>query len=661
MIEKGLSEKVTLDESTFDPCVNLKDDFYSFANKKWMEENPLPNDFSRFGVFDKVHEKSIAQRKELITKLSEHPDANVMGTDAQKIRDIYELGMDVDRLNKEGAAPLRPFLDKIENANLSQLEDLIAWLHTGITSTFFTTGVGPDQRNSNKYLMNIGYAGLGLGDRDYYLVDNEENRRYIAAYEKFVKTLMTLSGYDEESAQRIWNNVIEIETKFAENRKTKEMLRDPDVIFNIMTYSDFKKRYSNFNWDAYFSAFGVEKLDEINVIDPEFIDFINNFLPTLDSRKLKDLLIYDLVADCANLLSEEFEDTVFDLYGKAMNGTEEKQPRWKRIMAVPNSLFGEIVGKLYVEKYFPEENKQYMVQLVENLRKALALHIKSLPWMSEETKRKALEKLDSLTIKIGYPDKWKDYSEINIDPSKSFFENIHAANVWFTHDNYSKINKPVDKTEWLMTPQAVNAYYNPTSNEICFPAGILQPPFFDINAEDAINYGRIGVVIGHEMTHGFDDRGRKYDKDGNLADWWTAEDSKQFNELAESLVAQFSKVEVAPGIFANGKYTLGENIADQGGLRVAMTALRMANEDNIDSNVKSEYSPEQVFYLAYANVWAENIRPESIAVRTKSDTHSLGRIRVNATLRNLDSFIEAFEINEGDAMFLPKNERIIIW
>lgn len=661
MIEQNMLAKTSLDETSFDENVNIKDDFYGYANNKWMLENPLPNDFSRFGVFDKVYEKSVAQRKDLIMNLSEHPDAGVKDSDAQKICDIYKLGMDVERLNREGAGPIMPLIEKIETADLNHLEDLISWLHTGITSTFFSTGVGPDQRDSNKYLMNISYSGLGLGDRDYYLVDSKEHRRYMTAYEKFVKRLMSLCGYDEKSTQRIWNNVIELETKFAEHRKAKEVLRDPITLFNVMTFEDFKKRYSNFDWDNYFSSFKIEQLSEINVMDPEYIDFINELLPSLDSRIIKDLLIYDLVADCANLLSEDFEDAVFDFYGKAMNGTEEKQPRWKRIMGVPNSLFGEIVGKLYVEKYFPEENKQYMIKLVNNLKKALVTHIASLKWMSEETKEKAMEKLNSLRIKIGYPDKWKDYSHIHIDPEKSFFENIHEAQIWHTFDNYSKIKKPVDKDEWLMTPQAVNAYYNPTSNEICFPAGILQPPFFDINAEDAINYGRIGVVIGHEMTHGFDDRGRKYDKDGNLSNWWTNDDSTRFNELADLLVTQFDKVEVAPGIFANGKYTLGENIADQGGLRVALSAFRLAEENCDKPNRRMKYSPIQTFFLAYAKVWAENIRPESIPIRTKSDTHSLGRVRVNATLKNLREFIEAFGIKEGDGMFRPEDERIVIW
>ena len=662
-IGKGFStanDPVGLCDINFDFSVSPSTDFYQYTNGGWMEKNPLPDDFSRFGVFDKVIEKSIFQRKELITTLSDHPQSNVKDTDAQKIKDIYELGMDTVRLNQEGASPILPFVERIKSADITKLEQLVSWLHLGITSTFFSSGIGPDQRNSDKYLLNIGYPGLGLGDRDYYIVENEENSRLLSAYETFVKEIMRLIGYDDDEAQRVWNNVLKLEKGFAQHKRSKEALRNPNLQFNIMRIDEFKKRYSNFDWNIYLNNLGIENIDELNVMDPDFLDYINTLLPKLTEQEIKDLFVFDLVSDSTGVLSEEFENADFELYGKAMMGTEEQQPRWKRIMGVPNSLFGEILGKLYVEKYFPKENKDYMVGLVEDLRSALKSHIMNLSWMTDSTKRKALDKLDNLKVKIGYPDKWKDYSDIHVDPEKSFHDNIYNASVALTKKNYSKLSQLVDKEEWLMNPQSVNAYYNPTSNEICFPAGILQPPFFNINADAALNYGRIGVIIGHEMTHGFDDRGRHYDKDGNLTDWWQPEDAKQFNKLSDALAEQFDSVEVSPGVKANGRYTLGENIADQGGIRLALTAYLNSNYYHPTERIGG-FDPVQRFFIAYSNVWAENIRPESIPVRTKIDTHSLGKVRVNETLRNIDSFMDSFSITDKDPMYRPENERTIIW
>lgn len=371
-------------------------------------------------------------------------------------------------------------------------------------------------------------------------------------------------------------------------------------------------------------------------------------------------MIFEVVANSTEVLGDDFQNASFELYGRVMSGIEQQKPRWKRAMTIPNSMLGEAVGELYVKKYFPNENKEYMLKLVENLRKALGSHIENLSWMSEPTKRKALEKLESFSVKIGYPDKWKDYSEIIIDPSKSYLENVYAASVWYTQDNYKKLNKPVDKSEWFMTPQTVNAYYSPTSNEICFPAGILQPPYFDIKADDAVNYGAIGVVIGHEMTHGFDDSGRKFDKDGNLDNWWMEEDEQKFKTLSDRLVEQFDKVEVAPGVFANGRYTLGENIADQGGLLIALTAFEAAMTQRESKDIDG-FSTLQRFFLSYAGVWADNIREEEILNRTKTDPHSLAKNRVNITLKNIDLFYKAFSIKEGDSMFIPKEQRVVIW
>lgn len=644
-----------------DLSVNPADDFYHYACGGWMAKNPLPAEFSRFGTFDQLRENAREQLKTLIMEMGENPDSKIKGTEAQKISDIYALGMDEERINREGNAPLLPMIDKIESTTEENLIDTIAWIHNGLGGAFFGSGVGTDPKDSNMNIMHVGEAGLGLGDRDYYLESNEHNDKLMDAYQKYVKRLAELSGFSQESAQRIWESVIEIETEIARHKKTREERRDPQLRFNMHTYEEFKQKFSNLDWDRYFACLNVKGLDKINVASLKYLDFINNYFPSIPLRKKKDYLLFDIISSSSNLLSQDFQDANFEMYDRVMSGIEEMEPRWKRVMTIPNSMFGEAVGKLYAERYFPEAHKEYMKTLVENLRQALGVHIRKLDWMSDETKAKALEKLDTFTVKIGYPDKWKDYSGIEIDPSKSYMENVSAAAVWYAQDNYSKLNTPVDKDEWHMTPQTVNAYYSPTTNEICFPAAILQPPYFNPGGDDAQNYGAIGVVIGHEMTHGFDDSGRQFDKDGNLTDWWTKEDADRFTSVSDLLVAQFDAIEVAPGVNANGRFTLGENIADQGGLRVATTAYLNTLSDEEKTQKIDGFTPMQRFYLAYANVWAGNIRDEEVLVRVKSDPHSLSEQRVNATLRNLEPFFEAFGIKEGDKMYLPAEDRVIIW
>lgn len=649
-----------IDKTNLDPTAKPGDDFYQYACGGWMVKNPLTPEYSRFGTFDQLRENARNQLKDLVTGLSENPESKIKGTNAQKVWDLYAMGMDSVRLNKEGAAPMKPYLDKINSMTEADFTDIVTMMHSGITSSFFSTGVGADSKNSDMNIMHIGEVGLGLGDRDYYLVKNETNDKILNAYHTYVTDIMKLAGYTPEDAERVWNNVITLETEFAKNKITREERRNPQLRYNIRTIEEIRKEFPNIEWDKYFANLGITSLDKANISGLRYLTFFNEYLPTIPLQAIKDYLAFDFVTDSSNLLSDDFRDANFELYDRVMSGTEEQQPRWKRAMSIPNSMLGEAVGELYVAKYFPEENKEYMKQLVENLRVALGKHIDNLSWMSPDTKQKAHEKLSTFTVKIGYPDKWKDYSGITIDPEKSYMENVMAASAWFVADNYAKLGKPVDKTEWHMTPQTVNAYYNPTTNEICFPAGILQAPYFDLTADDAQNYGAIGVVIGHEMTHGFDDSGRQYDKDGNLNDWWTAEDAEKFTKLADKLVDQFNAVEVAPGVNANGRFTLGENIADQGGLRVAMTAYRDSQKGK-DSQVIDGLTPDQRFYLAYANLWAGNIRDEEVLSRTNTDPHSLGKNRVNVTLRNIEPFFKAFSVKEGDAMFRPENERVVIW
>lgn len=643
-----------------DTSFRAQDDFYDYATGGWQKAHPLTGEYARFGTFDLLSETTRSQVKDLIMHLDSHPDASVKGTDAQKICDIYRLGMDEERLNREGATPLLPFLERIERFRREDLEDTLAWLHLGLTGSFFGCGVGSDPKDSDKNILFLSECGLGLGDRDYYLVKSEHNDKILEAYRTYVQTVMRLAGYDEEACVRIRETVIRLETEFARNKRTREERRDPTLSYNPTDLNGVLKTYPSFRWDLFFDKLGLKGIETINVSNPAFFKFINDYLPAMTDREIKDYLAYDLVSESSALLSDDFTDANFEMFGRVMSGRQEKKPRWKRVMTIPNSMFGEAVGKLYVEKYFPAVNKEYMLRLVENLRGSLAKHIDKLSWMSEATKIKALEKLDTLRVKIGYPDKWKDYSGIEIDPDLSYMENVYRASLWYTRDNLEKLGKPVDREEWFMMPQTVNAYYSPVFNEICFPAGILQPPYFDIAADDALNYGAIGVVIGHEMTHGYDDQGRQFDKNGNLSEWWTPEDAEKFNKLADRLVAQFDAVEVAPGVHANGRFTLGENIADQGGLRIALTAYL----DNCKASASREidgYTALQRFYLSYAGVWADNIREEEILSRTQTDPHSLGRNRVNVTLKNLSPFMEAFDVKEGDKMFRAEDDRVIIW
>lgn len=643
-----------------DTTVSPKEDFFLYACGGWKEKHPLTAEYSRFGMFDLLRENAREQLKDLIVNLSLHDDAKTVGTVAQKVSDLYAMGLDEERLNREGATPLLPIIDRIANADASKMDELLAWQHSGIGGSFFGTGVGTDAMNSDMNILHIGEVGLGLGDRDFYLEKNERNEEILTAYRKYVMRLMELIGYDEATQERVWNAVIKLETEFARHKMTREDRRDPRKRYNIMTIEEIRKKFPDFNWDSYFNLLGLEEVDKANIVNPAFTEFITSYMKTLAPQEIKDYMTFESVNDATGLLSDDFINASFDFYDRVMSGKEELEPRWKRAMRIPNSMLGEAVGKLYVEKYFPEENKEYMMKLVENLTKSLGKHIEELPWMSDETKAKALDKLSTFTVKIGYPDKWKDYSAIHIDPAKSYLENVLEASKWYVKDNYSKMNKPVDKEEWHMTPQTVNAYYNPTTNEICFPAAILQPPYFDPEADDALNYGAIGVVIGHEMTHGFDDSGRQFDKNGNLAEWWTDEDSKRFKALADKLVEQFDAIEVLPGVHANGRFTLGENIADQGGLRVALTAYLDSNHDDPAADIDG-FSPLQRFYISYAGVWAENIRDEEIQLRTKTDPHSLGSLRTNATLRNIDEFHEAFGIEPGDSMWREKDERVVIW
>ncbi len=636
------------------------DDFYDYAAGGWIDRHPLTGEYARYGLFDDLREKNRLQLRELVDSLALHPDAGKPGTVAQKINDLYRMGLDVERRNAEGMAPMQGQLSRIANAPADELIELIAWAHDGLTASFFSSGVGADPKDSTINILHVGEGGLGLGDRDYYLVESDEHARILSAYRNYITEVMGIAGYSASEADRVRDNVMMIETELAGFKKTREERRNPLLAHNPRTLAELEAEMPGIAWRRYFKALGLPEVESLNVGSLNYLRKLSDYWPSLSEQAVKDYISFQAIDAATGLLGDDLYEASFRMYDVTMSGIEEREPLWKRAMAIPGSMLGQALGQLYVEKYFPPQAKERMLVLVENLREALGKRISALAWMSGPTKAKALEKLERMTVKIGYPDKWKDYSDIHIDPHKSYLENVCEASRWYVRDNYNKLGKPVDRDEWLMHPQTVNAYYRPNTNDICFPAGILQPPYFDLDADDALNYGAIGVVIGHEMTHGFDDQGRRYDLTGNLNEWWTEEDAEAFNRLADRLAEQFDAIEVAPGTHANGRFTLGENIADQGGLNVALTAYLDSASQGLAEDIGG-FSPVQRFFIAYAQLWAESIRPEEVLVRVKSDPHSLGRQRVNATLRNITAFSEAFSLPDSSPCSLPESERITIW
>lgn len=638
-----------------DISTSPSEDFYQYCNGGWMERTPFRDEFSRYAIFNVLGETNEERIKELFTSLASQK--NERGSVGQKIVDLYSMGLDSLRLNREGAAPIAADLKEIEKMEVVDLSSVLAKIHREIGSPFFNCYVATDSKNSTNTILNFSQAGLSMGTRDYYLEQKYSDKR--ESYKGYIERLFTLIGYSEAEAKRATESVIRVEMAIAESSSSNVELRDPNAAYNITSIEEFKATYDAINWDEYAKELGLKLPEKLNVRQPRQLARVNEELKRLDLQTIKDYLSFNVAGSATSYLADPINEASFDFFGRTMSGTQQQQARWKRALSRPNNVLGEAVGQMYVEKYFPAEYKAQMMELVLNLQKALSIHIDQLEWMSDETKAKAQEKLSTIYIKIGYPDKWKDYSELEIDPSKSYWENMKCVWRWSTKENIAKLYRPVDREDWGITPQTVNAYYRPTTNEICFPAAILQPPFFNPTADDAVNYGAIGVIIGHEMTHGFDDKGRQFDKDGNLKDWWLAEDSEAFTERADQLVEQFNKIEVLPGVFANGAYTLGENIADQGGLRVAYTAMREA-QGGVEAEPIDGFTSAQRFYIGYASVWAQHIRDEEIERRTNSDPHSLGEWRVNQTLKNIDTFYEAFGIESGE-MYIAPEERVTIW
>jgi len=649
-----------VNRADMDLAVSPGEDFYEYAGGGWMKANPLSErpEYASYGVFDVLAEQNQNRLRDMFVELGK--TNHKPGTVDQKVADLYKMGMDSARLNREGATPLKADLATIKAFKKKDLTAFLAKMHLAIANPFFGIGVEADLKNSDQNVMWLSAGTSGLPDRDYYLNTDADSKKIQAAYRDFLTKVFVLAGYSKKEAQRATKTIYDIEYQFAQAKMDRAEARDYTKLYNVRTIDQLQADYPAIQWRKYFELMGVPNVDWVILTEPKVMAVANKLMTSLSEQQIRDYIAGELITGSTGYLSDDFGETSFDFYGRMLSGQKERKPRWKRALSLPNGLLGEAVGEIYVNKYFAHGSKEKMLKLIGELRKSLASHIAGLTWMSEQTKINALVKLNAFTVKVGYPDKWRDYSGLTVDPTKTLYDNIKAASIYETRRNLNKWGKPVDKDEWGMTPQTVNAYYNPTTNEICFPAAILQPPFFDVDADDASNYGAIGVVIGHEMTHGFDDQGRNFDQYGNMTDWWTAEDSKQFQDAAERLAAQFDQLIVVGDTHANGHLTLGENIADQGGLRIAYDAFRTTQQFR-DGKLIDGFTPAQRFYLSYGRIWADNMTDEAIFQQTKSDPHSIGRYRVNATLRNIDTFFDAFNIKAGDKMWLDPADRAIIW
>ncbi len=656
--QKSAQQPEGLDLSFMDTTAAPGESFYQYATGGWQQINPIPDEYARYGSFDKLREENQQQIQSLIEALGseEHP----AGSNAQKVGDLYRMGIDSVRLNEQGAEPILPQLEAIAAAK--DKEDVIrltAQVSRFAGNPFFGFAVGPDDKNSSMNIVHLYQSGIGMGDRDYYLLEDDHSKSLREAYVKLMETQFRNAGYDEAKAVQAAANVMRIETALAKAHITREMRRIPELNYHKMKVEELPAAVAPFNWDLYFSEVGASGLDSLNLSHPEPVKAAIAIIEQEPLASLQDYLSWKVINSAAGYLSDAFVEANFEFYGKTLSGSKELRPRWRRTIDAVNGALGEAVGQLYVEQYFPPQAKERMLTLVDNLSIALGERISQLEWMSDETKAKAHEKLATFTVKIGYPDKWKDYTTLEVQDD-SYWQNMVRASEFEYAEMISELGQPVDKSKWFMSPQTVNAYYNPSSNEICFPAGILQPPFFYMDGDDAINYGGIGVVIGHEMTHGFDDQGRKFDKEGNLAEWWTADDAARFDERARVLVDHFDAITVLDTVRANGTFTLGENIADQGGMQVSYHAF-MKTDQAAAGEAIDGFTPAQRFFLSYAALWAGNVRDAEILRLTKIDPHSLGRWRVDGAVPHVDAWYDAFNITSSDPLWLPKEKRASIW
>ena len=649
-----------IDLKNLDTSVKPGDDFYHYAAGGWLKTHPLDAEHTDNGAFTDLYEQNQKRIQDIILQYASKPQKQ--GTLEQKIGSLYNLMMDSARLNREGWEPLKPTLAKIKAIKDRREYQLVtAQLdHDGESTMMFGIGVGADQKDAEWNIVGVGQGGLGLGTRDYYLSDDAQNKRVLEAYKQYLKKLFVMTGNDEATAEKKMQAVIAIETRIAKVSYDRVKLRDIDANYHKMTYNQLVTDFPGIDWGNVFLASGFPAFNYVDVGQPEPIHEVEKILADTPLDDLKTYAEAKVITGATSQLSDDFRKAAFE-FSSVLTGVKQDRPRWKRAVSLVSGTLGEAIGKLYVEKYFPETSKKRMLDLVHNLQTALGQRIDEATWMSPETKTQAKDKLANFIIKIGYPDKWKDYSGLQVNDSLSLYENLSRIARWGTDDEIARnVNKKVDKTEWGMTPQTINAYYNPTTNEICFPAAILQPPFFDPEADDAANYGAIGGVIGHEMSHGFDDQGSQFDKNGNQRNWWTAEDKQRFDERTKVLADWFSRFEVLPGVKVNGKQTLGENIGDNGGLNIAFRALQNSLKEH-PLQVKDGFTPEQRFFLAWARVWASNQTEEYVKYLLTVDVHSPNYARVNAALPMIDAWYTAFKVKKGDKMFVPKNKRAHIW
>lgn len=649
-----------IDRANMDLTAKPGTNFFQYAGGGWMAAHPLDAEHARYGHFNQLNETNQERLRQIILDLSATPSET--GTLEQKIGGLYRLAMDSARLNAEGATPIRPLLSQIRGAkNKKELFVVQSTLsHHGVAG-WISSYCGADEKNAKQNIVQIGQPQLSLGQRDYYVDDDAAMEDIRKAFVKYVADLFRLVGDDDAAAQQKAAAVMALETRQAEANYSAVQLRNPEANYHKMTYAELLSEYPGIDWSTYFLLEGYPAFTEVVVGQREPLHALEALWQEASLEDLKAFAEFRLIDDAASYLSDDFRQLSFSFYGTTLQGSEQDRPRWKRAVSTIDRVLGEAVGKIYVERFFPESSKVRMKELVNQLAIALGERIDAQSWMSEETKLKAHEKLSTFYVKIGYPDEWTDYSGLHIDESKSFYSNLLAAAAWHTDDHIAKhANKPVNRDEWLMTPQTINAYYNPTTNEICFPAGILQPPFFNPEADDAANYGAIGVVIGHEMTHGFDDQGCKYDKDGNLNNWWTAEDAARFKERTDMMINYFNGLEALPGLPCNGALTVGENLADHGGLMVAHQAFHNAMKTQPLATADG-FTPDQRFFLSYGLIWANNIREESIRQLTKSDPHSLGCWRVNGALPHIDAWYKAFGIRKSDPLYLNPKHRVAVW
>ena len=645
-----------IDLNNMDLNINPADDFFRYCNNNWLKNNPIPEEYTTYGAFTEIDQHNEILIQDIIKEVSADTNAQP-GSVAQKIRDFYNAGMDTVAINERGYSELLPYFEMVDQLkNKTQLPVLLGKLHSDGFGGFFNAGPSPDPKNAEMVIMHLYQGGLSLPDRDDYL--NEESQEMRDKYVEHVSNMFQLVGIDAKKATAKAKAILAFETQLADNSLTRVERRDPDRTYNKRSMNELQQSTPNFNWNDYFTNAGAPSFDSLNVGMPDFITALNGIILKTDLNTIKDYLKWKIINGSASMLSDDFVTESFNFYSNYLYGQEVQQPRWRRILNATDGCLGEAIGQLYVEKHFPAAAKERMESLVANLKVALGERIKALGWMSEGTKAKALHKLDCINVKVGYPNKWKDYSKYEVLPD-SYFQNVHRAIRFENELEMAKIGKPVDKEEWFMTPQTVNAYYSPEMNEIVFPAGILQPPFFNQEADDAVNYGGIGVVIGHEMTHGFDDQGCKYDENGNLNNWWTEDDAKRFNERTQQLVKLFDEFELR-GNHINGQLTLGENIADLGGLNIAWDAYQMTEEAKANQKI-SGFTPAQRFFISYGTIWRNNIRDKALERRIKEDVHSPAEARVNRTLGSMPHFYEAFDIKPENKMYIAPEERAAIW